>query len=127
MTFVSFHNMVILGVSFISLMFLGALLWWKKRLLDARWYQKALLIASPFPLVACQFGWVTTEVGRQPWIVYKLLRTADAISVSVPAASLLISLIALGLVSATLLSLYLFLVLREMKHGPQMQAAKELV
>jgi len=117
-TFVSFHNMVLLGGWFVFLMALGAFLWWRKKLSGARTYWKLLFFSSPLPIIACQFGWVTAEVGRQPWIVYKLLRTADAISVTVSPAMLWTSIALLSVTYAALLGLYLFLLLREMHHGP---------
>jgi cytochrome bd ubiquinol oxidase subunit I len=124
MTFVSFHNMVALGGLFVLTMLLGTFLWWRGKLLDARRYLKLLFVVSPLPIVACQFGWVAAEVGRQPWIVYKLLRTADAVSVTVPAPQLLLSLVLFSLVYSVLLALYLFLLLREMRHGPSLAVAK---
>jgi cytochrome bd ubiquinol oxidase subunit I len=126
LTFVSFHNMVALGGLFVLMMMLGILLWWRRKLLDARRYLKLLFLISPLPLFACQFGWVAAEVGRQPWIVYKLLRTADAVSVTVPAAQVLFSLVLFSLIYTLLLGLYLFLLLREMKHGPALQPAGEV-
>ncbi len=118
LTFVSFHNMVMLGAWFIALTALGLWLWLRGTLSHSRKYWWVLLVSSPLPLVACQLGWVTAEVGRQPWAVYRLLKTADAVSISVPASSILLSLIMFSLIYALLLGLYLFLLLREMGHGP---------
>jgi cytochrome bd ubiquinol oxidase subunit I len=127
LTFVSFHNMVVLGGLFILMMMLGVFLWWRRKLLDSRRYLRLLFWVSPLPLVACQLGWVAAEVGRQPWIVYKLLRTADAVSVTVPAGQILFSLVLLSLIYVLLLGLYLFLLLKEMKHGPApVELAKEV-
>ena len=125
-SFVSFHNMVILGTYFIGLMALatwmlrgGAL--WKKR-----WLLKLLLWSIPLPLIACQFGWVATEVGRQPWIVYHLLRTADAASPVVTAEQILFSMILLSLVYLLLGTLYVFLVAKEVSHGPPPPGGQEV-
>ncbi len=110
LTFVSFHNMVVLGGYFIILMIYAVwrlrrgTLWTGRRLL---W----VLVASvPLPLAACQFGWMAAEAGRQPWIVYHLMRTADAFSTNVPPAHILLSLILFSLVYLALLVLYLYLV-----------------
>jgi cytochrome bd ubiquinol oxidase subunit I len=117
-TFVSFHNMVLLGLLFQGLTALGVLLWWRGKIRGSRLFLKVLVACSPLPIVACQFGWVTAEVGRQPWIVYKLLRTADAASATVGRGELLASLSLLGAVEVLLLFLYLFVLSRELSHGP---------
>ncbi|MBN1587176.1 MAG: cytochrome ubiquinol oxidase subunit I [Candidatus Omnitrophica bacterium] len=117
MTFVSFHNMVILGLFFIAAMMLGTFLLWRRRLWDSRWYLKLLIGAIPLPLIACEFGWVTAEVGRQPWIVYKVLRTSEAASLTVSAGEILFSTILFSFIYILLGALYLFLMVKEVKHG----------
>ena len=117
MTFVSFHNMVILGMWFVGITALGSWMAWRGKLQSSRAFLWAVFLSTPLPLAAMQFGWVTAEVGRQPWIVYKLLRTAEAVSVTVSAGELLFSIILFGLVYSALLALYLFLLFREMGHG----------
>jgi len=116
LTFVSFHNMVVLGLYFIAVTAFGVFLLWRGRLYDTRWYLKLMLWSIPLPLFACQLGWIAAEVGRQPWIVYKLLRTSEAISVTVPAYQILISIILFFLIYVLLGSVYLFLVIRKTKH-----------
>jgi cytochrome d ubiquinol oxidase subunit I len=69
-------------------------------------------------LAASQFGWIAAEVGRQPWIVYKLLRTSDAVSPKVSAGEVLFSLILFGLLYLALGALWIFLLHREASHGP---------
>ncbi|MBN1336043.1 MAG: cytochrome ubiquinol oxidase subunit I [Deltaproteobacteria bacterium] len=115
--FVSFHNMVILGMGFVGLTALGVLLWWRGCLLSSRSFLWATVLASPLPLAANQFGWAAAEVGRQPWAVYRLLRTADAVSVTVSAGEIVFSLVLLCSIYTLLLLLYLFLLFREMRHG----------
>ncbi len=117
MTFVSFHNMVVLGGWFLLLTALGTWLASRGRHTGNRKFLWLVFLSSPLPLVAIQFGWVTAEVGRQPWIVYKLLKTADAVSVTVSATDLLISLVLFTVVYLLLLALYLFLLFREADHG----------
>ncbi len=126
MTFVSFHNMVILGMLFIFLMLLGLVqlargkLWTSRKLLTIfKW-------ALPLPLVACEFGWTVAEVGRQPWAVYHLLRTQEAVSVTVGAGEIWFSMILLLLIYLMLLGVYLFLLARETAHGPAPVAGKEV-
>lgn len=118
MSFVSFHNMVLLGLFFQAVMFLGLLLMWRKRLQGARWYWRLALVAAPLTLAASQFGWVAAEVGRQPWIVYGLLKTRDAVSITVGAGEILFSLVLLTLIYSGLLAIYLSVLAREVKKGP---------
>ena len=117
MTFVSFHNMVILGLIFIAIAGWGVLQLWRRRLFDDRRYLKLLVLAVPLPVLATQFGWVTAEVGRQPWIVYHLLRTADAHSPTVSAGEILFSILLFGTIYAFLGVLWGWVVLREARHG----------
>jgi cytochrome bd ubiquinol oxidase subunit I len=118
-TFVSYHNMVVLGMYFILLLSAGfwqlrrGRLWGNRRLL------RLFVVSMPLPLIACQFGWTAAEVGRQPWVVYHVMRTADAVSKSVDAGQVLFSLILFGVIYLLLGSLYLYLFLREMNHGPE--------
>ncbi len=74
----SFKAMVGLGTLFVLLTAVG----WvrRKKLLESRWYLKAMLFAIPLPYLACSLGWIVAEMGRQPWVVYGVMRTADAYS-----------------------------------------------
>lgn len=118
LTFVSFHNMVMLGLLFQAVTLLGLFLWWRKRIDTTRWYHVLLLAVSWLPLAANQFGWVTAEVGRQPWSVYRLLRVTDSVSATVGAGEILFSIILLGFIYTILLALYLFLLIKFIKQGP---------
>ncbi len=73
----------------------------------------------PLPIIACQLGWITTEVGRQPWIVYHIMKTGDAISKTVSAGEILFSVILFSAIYLLLGSLYVYLFVQEMKHGPE--------
>ncbi len=115
-TFVSFHNMVILGLFFIAVTAWGTLQLWRRKLFDQRWYHKVLVFSIPLPLIACQFGWVAAEVGRQPWIVYGLLRTSEANSITVSAGEILFSIILFGLIYLCLGSLWVYVMIKEAKH-----------
>jgi cytochrome d ubiquinol oxidase subunit I len=117
--FVSFHLMVVLGLLFIAVTGAGVFLLWRRRLFGTRWFLWLLVLCAPLPLVANEAGWVAAEVGRQPWIVYRLLKTADGISVTVPAEHILVSIGMFSVVAAALLALYLYLLAREVGHGPQ--------
>jgi cytochrome d ubiquinol oxidase subunit I len=115
--FIGFHVMVGLGTLFIALSAYGAFQLWRGKLFEDKWLLRGFVAAIPLPVIACQAGWAVTEVGRQPWIVYHMLRTKDAVSVSVPASSIAISLVMFLVLYALLFALYLFLVCRTAKQG----------
>lgn len=118
MTFVSFHNMVLLGTLFILTMAWAAWSWRGGTIWTSRRFLLWLIICVPLPIAACQFGWVTAEVGRQPWIVQGLLKTRDAVSVTVPAGQILASLILLMVVELAVLALYFRLLFKKLNAGP---------
>lgn len=78
--FFSFRIMVGIGFIMIGLGFIGAILWLRGRLYTTRWFLRAMVMASPLGFIAVLAGWFVAEVGRQPWVVYGVLRTADAVS-----------------------------------------------
>jgi cytochrome d ubiquinol oxidase subunit I len=118
-TFLAFHAMVLLGFFLIALTAFGTVLLWRGRLYETRWFLKLLLWSVPVPLVACQVGWIVAEVGRQPWVVYRLLKTCDAFSTNVSAGEVLFSIVMFGLIYLALGVLYLLLLVRQVKHGPE--------
>jgi cytochrome d ubiquinol oxidase subunit I len=78
--FFSFRIMVGLGLLMLALVVVGLLLWWRRRLYDSRWYLRCWMAMMPAGFIALLTGWYTAEIGRQPWVVYGVLRTADAVS-----------------------------------------------
>ena len=118
-TFACFHTMVGLGTLFIALTGLGVFLLYRKKLFETRWYLKLLLWAIPLPLVACEVGWIVAEVGRQPWVVYRVLKTADAFSANIVAGEVLFSIIMFSLIYLMLGVLYVFILARQVKQGPE--------
>ncbi|MBU0717141.1 MAG: cytochrome ubiquinol oxidase subunit I, partial [Planctomycetes bacterium] len=125
-TFVSFHTMVGLGTLFIILSLFGVYLLYRKKLFDARWYLRLLPWMIPLPLVACEFGWIVAEVGRQPWVVYRVLKTQDAYSANVTGGEVLFSIVAFGVVYLALGALYIYTLTRIVRRGPEALAAKEV-
>lgn len=125
MTFVSFHSMVLLGTFLVLVMGISVIQLVRQKLWVSRKLLAVLTWSIPLPLVACQLGWITAEVGRQPWIVYKLLRTRDAASVTVTAGEVWFSIILFTLIYSLLLALYLFLLVRKTKHAFAPAMAKE--
>ncbi len=122
----SYHIMVGLGTFFIAIMGLAALLlFWGKRLYTTRWMLWIVFLAMPFPFIAATAGWFTTELGRQPWIVFGLLRTANGSSNNVSGGNVLFTLLGfLGLY--LLLGIgYVLLVVAEGLRGPETKATQQ--
>ena len=92
--------------------------WKKGTLFQQRWLLHVFAWSVLLPQIANQAGWFTAEMGRQPWVVYGLLRTSDALSATVKAEQVLVSLILFTLVYATLFVLFLYLLNKKIKHGP---------
>lgn len=118
-TFYSYHVMMLLGFYFIGVSLLGVFLLLRKRLFTSRWYLWVLLASLLLPLLALEFGWMAAEMGRQPWVVYGLLKTLNAASVVVPAGQILFTLILFAVVYSLLLALLVYLLRREIVRGPQ--------
>ncbi|MFQ6617312.1 MAG: cytochrome ubiquinol oxidase subunit I, partial [Fidelibacterota bacterium] len=121
LTFYPFHIMVALGIYFIVLTKFGVFLLWKKQLYQNRLFLKLALWSISLPFIANELGWISAEVGRQPWIIYHVLKTSDAVSVSVSAGQVLFSLIIFTLIYLLLLLTWIFLLKREIKKGPEIQ------
>jgi cytochrome d ubiquinol oxidase subunit I len=114
----AYHIMVGLGTIFIAV-YLGALaLLWRGALFASRWMLWILMLLIPLPYIANTAGWITAEVGRQPWLIYGLMRTADGYSKEVSAGNALFTLIGFMGMYTILGILFLFLVRREIAHGP---------
>ncbi len=119
LTFVSYHNMVLLGMYFIFIMALSSYFLYKKNLFGKKKLLKILMWSVPLPLIAIQLGWIAAEVGRQPWIVYHLMKTKDAVSFTVGTGELLFSIILFSLIYILLGSMFLFLLFKKIKNGPE--------
>lgn len=117
-TFVSFHSMTALGFFFIVVMVLAAYRLIRGKLYDDQWLLKVLVWSVPLPILATQLGWITAEVGRQPWIVYKLLRTLEGASPTVSAQEIGFSLTLFSVIYIALFAAYLFLMIRKAKEEP---------
>lgn len=113
-----YHIMVALGMLMILLTLFASFQWWRGKLFEQRWLLWAFVFAVMAPQIANQAGWFAAEMGRQPWVVYGLLRTSDALSKSVGANQVLFSLIMFSLIYTLLLVLFLYLLNKKIKHGP---------
>lgn len=114
----SYHIMAGLGTIFITVMVVAAFLLWRKKLFTSRWMLWILMLSLPFPYIANTAGWMTAELGRQPWLVYGLLRTPEGYSKYVSAGNGLFTLLGFMGLYTVLGILFLFLVHREIAHGP---------
>ena len=118
-TYISYHIMIGLGALFAGLALLSILLLILKKSDKFKIFHYLLILAAPLPLVANEFGWIAAEIGRQPWVVYRLLRTADAASVTVSAGEVLFSLIVFSLIFILLFLVFMMLFFRLVKQGPE--------
>ncbi|MDB5769915.1 MAG: cytochrome ubiquinol oxidase subunit [Burkholderia sp.] len=115
--FFAFRVMVGIGMLLIAIGLVGVFLWWRKRLFEAHWFLKPLGYCWPIGFIAIIAGWIVTEVGRQPWIAYGILRTADAAS-PVPASTVAISLALFVLVYCVVFSIGILYISRMLGKGP---------
>jgi len=122
LTFASFHLMVYLGGFFILFSGMGLFFLWRKTLFDKSWYLKIAFYSIPLSFIANELGWIAAEVGRQPWIVYGVMFTKDAISVTVPAGQILFSIILFSLIYVLLFSVWVFLLKHKLEKGPEVVA-----
>jgi cytochrome bd ubiquinol oxidase subunit I len=116
--FQSYHLMIAMwgGMALVTVM--GLYFWKKKRLAKARKLLWALVLSVVFPQIANQAGWITAEVGRQPWIVYGLLRTHEGVSPTIVSSQVVISILMFIVIYALLFCLFMFLLDRKIKQGP---------
>jgi cytochrome bd ubiquinol oxidase subunit I len=113
-----YHIMISIGMALIGLSLLSVFLWWRGVLFQQRWLLWVFVWAVFLPQIGNQVGWFTAEMGRQPWVVYGLLRTSDALSEAVTANQVLFSLIMFSLIYLLLFILFIYLLNKKIKHGP---------
>ncbi len=115
----AYHIMVGLGTVFIAVMVIAAFLLWRHKLFESRWMLWILMLMFPLPYIANTAGWMTAEMGRQPWLVYSLMRTEDGFSKMVSAGNGWFTFLGFAGMYTILGILFLFLVRREIEHGPE--------
>jgi cytochrome d ubiquinol oxidase subunit I len=125
----SFHLMITLGTLFILIMAIAVFEWWRGKIDTNRWLLWVLMLAFPFPYIANTLGWMTAELGRQPWLIYNLYHTRDGYSKVVSNGDTIFTLIGFTGLYFVLGLLFLGLVGREIGHGPDNEpgTGKELV
>lgn len=119
MVFQSYHIMVAVGFGLIALSLLGIFFWWQGTLFDKKWLLWIFVFSVLGPQIANQLGWITAEVGRQPWIVYGLLRTSEGLSKVVAENQVWFSLILFTVIYFLLFILFIYLLNEKIQHGPE--------
>jgi cytochrome d ubiquinol oxidase subunit I len=117
MVFYGFHTMYVTAIIMFCLVVASLWLRWHGRLFVTRWFLRALVIMTPAGIVATLGGWYTAETGRQPWVIWGVLRTADAVS-PVPGGALLSTLIAFVLIYTVFMTAFLVFTVRMIRRGP---------
>ncbi|MDF9408695.1 cytochrome ubiquinol oxidase subunit I [Pelotomaculum isophthalicicum JI] len=118
LTFVSFRLMVGLTTLFILLSVSGYVFSRKETLEKKTWFLKIMVFSMPLPYLACQLGWLVAEVGRQPWIVYGLMKTSDAVSKNITAGQAAASLAGFAIFYGLLAVADIYLLVKFSKNGP---------
>jgi cytochrome d ubiquinol oxidase subunit I len=116
--FYAFRIMVGIGLLLIALGLVGAYLWWRKRVFETRWYLRFAGYLWPAGFIAIVSGWVVTECGRQPYVAYGILRTANAVS-PVGASTVWTSLVAFAVVYLTVFSIGVYYIRKLIRNGPK--------
>ena len=118
----SYHVMVGLGTVFIVVMGLAAVLLWFGKLYESRWLLWVLMLSVPLPYIANTAGWLTAELGRQPWVIYGLMRTAHGVSPRVVAGNAWFTLLGFMGMYTVLSILWLFLIYQQIERGPERES-----
>lgn len=119
LTFQTYHMMIAMWVAMFLLAALGIHFWRRGTLQEQKWLLWPLVFSVVFPHIGQQCGWISAEMGRQPWIVWKVLRTSQGVSTSIHAGQVLGSITMFVVIYILLFSLFLFLLDRKIKHGPE--------
>lgn len=119
--FWTFRLMVAIGTIFLLIMIWAGVLWRKGKLFESRLFLRALVAIQPLGFLATELGWVTTEMGRQPWLVYNLFRTAEGVS-PIPVGNVVWSLSLLFIIYPIIGGSYLFYVLKTLRSGPDLSS-----
>lgn len=116
--FFTYHIMIALGMFFIAVTLFGLYKYKRGTLFETRWLLWTFVFAVLGAMIANQAGWVAAEVGRQPWVVYDLLRTSDALSKAVTAEAVLTSIIMFMIIYALLFVVWIYILNEKIQHGP---------
>jgi cytochrome d ubiquinol oxidase subunit I len=122
--FQSYHAMVAIGMTLILISWTGVFLWWRGKLFETRWFLCILVGSVLLPQAANQLGWLSAEVGRQPYIVYNLMKTSEAISKTVQPGEILFSILLFGFIYLLLFILFIYLLNDKIHHGLHMKVER---
>ena len=117
--FQGYHLMVAIGMALLGIGLVGAFFWWRGSLYNHKWFLWVLVFSVLGPQIANQAGWFTAEVGRQPWIVYGKMRTAQGLSPQITSSQVWASLIMFAMIYSLLFILFIYLLDYKIKHGPE--------
>jgi len=120
-----YHIMVAIGMFLIGITLFGSFMAWKNKLFETKWLLKIFVISVLLPQIANQVGWFAAEMGRQPWVVYGLLRTSDALSKSVTANHVLFSIIMFSIIYLILFVLFIYMMNKKIQKGPVLSTVQE--
>ncbi|HVM31525.1 MAG TPA: cytochrome ubiquinol oxidase subunit I [bacterium] len=123
--FQTYHAMIAIGMLLILIAWAGVFLLWRGTIFKSAWYLKILVPSVLLPQFANQLGWFSAEVGRQPYIVYNLMKTSDALSKTVQASEVLTSLILFGCIYLLLFVLFIYLLNDKIQKGLQMETPEQ--
>jgi cytochrome d ubiquinol oxidase subunit I len=117
--FTTFHLMIMLGIAMVTAAGLGVILMWRRKLFATRWYLLLLPWLIPLPYLANETGWIGAEIGRQPWIIYGVMRTSEASTTTLPLWQLTLSCAGIALVYTAIAILTIVSVKKLILKGPQ--------
>lgn len=117
--FQAYHLMVAIGFLLILISSMGIFYWLKGTLFSKKWLLRIFVFSVLLPQIANQIGWIVAEVGRQPWIVYGIMRTSEGLSKTVQEGQVWFSLILFTIIYIVLFILFLFLLTEKILHGPE--------
>lgn len=118
-TFQSYHIMIAIGIALIIISLLGCFLWWKGKLFTSKFILWIFVFSVLGPMIANEAGWVTAEVGRQPWIVYKLMKTAAGVSPNITESQVIFSNAIFLMIYLMLFAVFIFVLNNKIQHGPE--------
>jgi len=119
LTFMSYHIMIGLASLFVLMSLIIILMFFRKKWYSSEWFLKSLIFSIPLPYIANEFGWIGAEVGRQPWAVYKILRTKNAVSTIVPASEIMLTLLGFIIVYSLIFVVFIKVLKKIIDKGPE--------